>query len=415
MNPRHLLTTLGVVLVAVLLIGQVRQLLADPTVWPPDDFVEYWAAARLALDGQNTYDGDLLLPLEQAAGRDTDLPIMMWNPPWAIPVILPLGLFPAREAQLLWLLVNLAAVMFCGDRLWLIFGGDRKRRWIGWGVALGFLPTLFALHSGQIGPLLLLGVVLFLECTRRGWPILAGAATLLIAIKPHLAYLLWVAILCDALAWRRFGMIIGGVLAGLVATLVPLTLNPDLLLQYADTLGNRPPSQWVTPTIGTVLRLLFGPEQFRLQVIPVVAGLLWFGRYWRKTEWCWEWTPQLPLLVLISFVTAPYGAWPFDMVLLLPAIIRLVVEAVEGRQLATYEYPDLEASPLPETRTRRWVILAALLAVNMACLLMNLFQTGSFAFIWVSPVVLLIYAIGTRRRPETAPTSYLPVRPTVLT
>ena len=63
-----------------------------------------------------------------------------------------------------------------------------------------FLPTLFALQSGQIGPLLLLGAVLFLECERRGWPVLAGAATVLLAIKPHLAYLLWAGDPVDAVA-----------------------------------------------------------------------------------------------------------------------------------------------------------------------------------------------------------------------
>ncbi|MBX9584193.1 MAG: hypothetical protein K2X87_28165, partial [Gemmataceae bacterium] len=35
----------------------------------------------------------------------------------------------------------------------------------------------------------------------------------------------------------------------------------------------------------------------------------------------------------------------------------------------------------------------ALLAVNLGCLLMNLFGTGSFAFLWVAPAVLLVYAL----------------------
>src|SRR5438874_63177 len=121
-RTRHLLTAAGCALAAVLLAGQVRTLLSDPTVWPPDDFVEYWAAARLTLDGQNPYDPALLLPLQQAAGRATDEAVMMWNPPWSLAVVLPLGLVPARVAQLLWLLANLAAVGYCGDRLWLLAG-----------------------------------------------------------------------------------------------------------------------------------------------------------------------------------------------------------------------------------------------------------------------------------------------------
>src|SRR5262245_60084432 len=256
MRTRHLLTAAGFALAAVLLAGQVRQLLDDPSVWPPDDFVEYWAAARLTRDGQNPYDPALLLPLQRAAGRDTDEAVMMWNPPWSLAVVLPLGLMPARVAQLLWLMVNLAAVGYCGDRLWLLAGGDRSRRWVGWLVSLAFLPTLFALQSGQIGLLLLLGAVLFLVCVQRGWHFLAGAATVLLAVKPHLAYLIWLAILCDAIARRRSGVILGGLAAGIVATLIPLAFNPQVLHQYADAMGNRPPQQWVSPTLGTVLRLV---------------------------------------------------------------------------------------------------------------------------------------------------------------
>ena len=384
MNFRLLLTIAGIALAALLLAGQVRQLLDDPSVWPPDDFIEYWAAARLTLDGENPYDQAKLLPLQKAAGRDTDEAVMMWNPPWSLAVVLPLGLFSAREAQLLWLLVNLAAIGFCGDRLWLRFGGSRDKRWIGWAVALGFMPTLFALQSGQIGPLLLLGAVLFLECERRGWQFAAGAATVLLAVKPHLAYLVWAAILCDALARRRGGMILGGLIAGILATLIPLAFNSLLLNQYADAMANRPPAKWLSPTLGSLLRLAFGEEQFRLQFVSVLIGLAWFAWYWKQAGPHWNWTEQLPVLLLVSFATAPYGAWPFDMVLLLPAIVKLVT-------------------------LQRIGTLIALVAVNLACLLMNLFHTGSFAFIWVPPAILAVYALGTRPCHSISPSPFLPL------
>ena len=41
----------------------------DRAVWPPDDFVEYWAAAKLTLDGQNPFDESLLLPAENPVLR----------------------------------------------------------------------------------------------------------------------------------------------------------------------------------------------------------------------------------------------------------------------------------------------------------------------------------------------------------
>jgi Glycosyltransferase family 87 len=396
MSFRRALTVVALVAVGVVLVGQVRKLLADPTIWPPDDFIEYWAAAKLTLDGDNPYDGDKLLPLQKANGRDTSEAVMMWNPPWAITVVLPLGLFPAREAQLLWLLVNLFAIGFCGDRLWRIFGGSPERRWLGIAIALAALPSIFALQVGQIGPILLLGAVLFLECEQRGYHFAAGAATVLLAIKPHLAYLVWCAILCDAVTRGRWRMLLGGAVVGLACAALPLIFDPHVWQQYADALGNRPPAQWVSPTLGTVLRLVFGEELFRLQFIPMLLGLAWFAWHWRKRSSEWNWTEQFPLLLLVSFVTAPYGAWPFDMVLLLPAAVWLVVK--KCGPLAPRAGETARGASGPHLRGH--FVLAGLVAVNLGCLAMNLLNTlhvmtiTSFWFLWVSPAVLAIYVFG---------------------
>lgn len=387
MSFRNVLTVLVLVVVSGVFVWQIRKTLADPTIWPPDDFVEYWAAAKLTLAGENPYDPNQLLPLQRLNGRQTDEAVMMWNPPWTLPVVLPLGLVPAREAQLLWLAVNFAAILFCGDRLWLLLGGARDRRWVGWACVLAAMPTLFALQAGQIGPLLLLGAVLFLECERRGWHRAAGAATILLAIKPHLAYLVWVAILLDAVGRGRWRIVLGGAAAGLVCAVLPLTLNSHVWGQYADAMAHRPPSQWVSPTIGSLLRLAFGEHLFGFQFLPVAVGLVWFTWYWRKTGRDWNWGDQLPLLLLVSFVTAPYGAWPFDMVLLLPAVVYLIA-ARERESVAC----QVGGSML-------WkVVFAGLVAVNIGCLVLNVLRFSSLWFLWVSPVVLVLYIVGTRRR-----------------
>jgi glycosyl transferase family 87 len=375
MSFRRILTVGALLVMSLALVGQVRTLLKNPSIWPPDDFIEYWAAAKLTLNGQNPYDATLLLPLQQANGRDTDKAVMMWNPPWSLPVVLPLGLVPAREAQLLWLLVNAAAIFYCGDRLWLLFGGAPERRWVGWAIALAALPSLFALQSGQISPLLLLGAVLFLDCDRRGWHYAAGAATVLLAVKAHLAYLVWVAILCDALVRGRWRIILGGAVTGLMASAIPLAFNPEIWRQYVDALAHRTPEEWLMPTLGSLLRLAFGEGMFGLQFVPMFAGLAWFGRYWVRHEKTWRWDEQLPLLLLVSFLTAPYGAWPFDMVLLLPAAMWLVLR-MQG--------------PV------RGPVIAGLIAVNVGCLVLNALRISSFWFIWVAPATLFLYIVGAR-------------------
>jgi hypothetical protein len=308
--------------------------------------------------------------------------------------VLPLGLLSAREAQLLWLLVNLAATAFCADRLWLLFGSDR--RWLGWVAAFLFLPTLFALHSGQISPFLLLGAAAFLECERRAgrnpsWQYLAGAATVLLAIKPHLAYLLWAGLAVDALTRGRWRVIVGGALAGLACAALPLAFNPQVWHQYADAMANRPPAQWVSPTLGTLLRLAFGAEYFRLQFVPVALGAAWLAWHRWTSRHNWDWIEQLPLVLLVSFATAPYGAWPFDMVLLLPAGFALLSKSVAAWESRAGWAPG---SP-------RFTV-AALAAINLGCLAMNLAQVGSFPFLWVAPAMLLVYSLSSWQRKPSA-------------
>ena len=106
MTTRTLLSSLALVALVVGAGVLLLPLLNDPGIWPPDDYVEYWAAGRLNLHGQNPYSPELLLPLERGAGRDTDEAIMMWNPPWTLSVAMPLGALPARLGQFVWLFLQ---------------------------------------------------------------------------------------------------------------------------------------------------------------------------------------------------------------------------------------------------------------------------------------------------------------------
>jgi hypothetical protein len=377
----------GVLIACLAVIGwKGSHLLADPSVFPPDDFVEYWAAGHLNASGQNPYDGTRLLPLEQAAGRDTDEPIMMWNPPWTLSLAMPVGLLQARAAQLLWLAVSLALVVGCADRLWALYGGPGEQRWVAWLLSLTFLPTLFVLQAGQIGPFILLGITAFLLAERAGRPWLAGAAGGLIAIKPHLVYLFWIALAAWAIrrpAPTRWKVIAGGILAGVLATAIPLACNPDVLDQYRDAMTHRTPEQWKSPTIGSLLREVFGAERFDLQFVPAIVGLAWLVvAGWRDRHRDSNWAERMPMLLLVSFVTASYGAWPFDLVILLPAVIHVAAGIAAHKD-----------------RVRTLVAGAVYLAINTAALAMNLSHCTSETFVWMAPSLLAAYVL---LRPRTA-------------
>ena len=327
--------------------------------------------------------------LERAAGRSED-GILMWNPPWTLPLVLPFGLLSVRAAHLLWLILQLGVLVFCADRLWRLYGGDRDQCWIAWLLGLAFLPSLFALTAGQITPLLLLGAVGFLTFMERKRETLAGVAAVLIAIKPHLAYLFWLALLLWSIRERRWRTLAGGIVAGLFLTAIPLLFNGQVLQQYWHTFTQTPPAQYRSPTIGTVLRLALGEGQFRLQFLAMIPGLVWFVPYWWRQRRDWKWKEQLPLLLTVSMLTTAYGGWPFDLVLLL--------------------LPVLHATAIVTRRGWNAVSMLALgmfVAINAIAATQLALQVEYFWFIWITPAVLAAYLLvrwtGTRLNPgETA-------------
>lgn len=369
---------IAVVVLFVQLGGSARGL----TALPLHDFVEYWAAGRLNLHGENPYDPECIQQLEREAGR-TDDGILMWNPPWTLPLVMPLGLLDVRMAHLLWLAMHLAVVAWCADALWRHYGGAAARRGIAWLLAFTFLPTLFSLTAGQIAPLLLLGAVLFLVAMRQGRDFLAGVALVLLAIKPHLSYLFWIALLLWSIRERRWALLAGGLLAGLTAVAVALACNTDVLGQYWQTFTSRPPAQYRSPTLGTALRLLLGEGSFRLQFLALIPGLIWLVPYWLRHCAFWNWSERLPMLLLVSMLTAAYGAWPFDLVLLLVPTVQAAAVLRPGKRGAVL------------FAVAAYLLIDAVAAVQLAC------EVEYFAFLWMTPALLLAY-VALRRRLASA-------------
>jgi hypothetical protein len=377
MRPSRRRGLLGVGLTAALVLLLVQ--IGGSSALPLYDFVEYWAAGRLNVHGENPYDPQRIHELEREAGRDDDA-ILMWNPPWTLPLVMPLGLLDCHTAHLLWLALLFAAIVTSADALWRLYDGPLAQRWIAWLLALTFLPTLFALKVGQIAPLVLLGAVLFLICLKQGREALAGAATVLLAIKPHLSYLFWIALMFWIVERRRWRVLGGGLLAGVAALAAAALCNPAVLGQYWHTLTSQPPAQYRSPTLGMALRLLLGEEHFRLQFLALVPGLLWLAPYWLRHRRSWDWSARLPMLLLVSLVTAAYGAWLFDLVLLLVPFLQV---AAEIRQ---------------EGRRGSWLLAAVVyLAFNVVAAAQLACAVEYFAFLWMTPALLLAYVVLRRR------------------
>jgi hypothetical protein len=231
---------------------------------------------------------------------------------------------------------------------------------------------MVVLRAGQIGPLILLGIVGFLHFEKKGSLFLAGACGVLIAIKPHLVYLFWIALGLWAIERRRWIILIGGILTGVAATAIPIFCNPEVCQQYWFAWKHHPPEEFVSLTIGSILRLLLGANLVWLQLVPVIPALIWFGFHWRKDQASWDWGEQMPLLILVSFLTTFYGAWPFDLVILLLPVVQTAVWSVQVKNLER-------------------AALAIYLTIDLAALILVLMSVTSIWFIWMTPALLTGY------------------------
>ncbi len=371
-----ILVVLTVIVVGVVGMSQVERFAADREVLKPYDFVEYWSAGRQVLDGRNPYDPDELFALQRTM-YDVRKTVMMWNPPWALPLTLPFGALHWRLAQLLWFVMQLTAVLLSADLLWRIYGGDARHRWVSWLVALTFAPTLFLLLIGQVSGLPLLGIAGFLYYVRKDRPALAGCCAILTAIKPHLLPLFALALVLESTHRRSIRRAIAtgtGIL--IMLSLLPLLWNSDAWSQYFEAM-RLPPSatletmqQFEHPTIGYALRLLIPGQPFAAQFIPALLAMLAFVVYWLLRRRSWQWEREMPLLVLVSLVSAVYGAWAFDLVILLVPIVQTTVRLMQTG-----------------TTTLIAVVGTAYLVCNLL-LLSTLADKGSQSNPWISLVVL---------------------------
>lgn len=367
---------LALIVATAILAHQISGLVTVPGLLA-DDYVEYWAAGRLNLTGGNPYAADQLLPLERGAGRTTEV-LMMWNPPWTLALAMPLSLFGYPISRLLWLGLSIITILISANWTWALFGETTRRRWLAWALAFAFFPTIIVLRMGQIGPALLLGVVGFLhfEHKKRYW--LAGAFLALLAIKPHLLYLVCLAILVWSLGRRQRWAILGGVAVVVLSTTAAAMLaNPQVINQYLDATRADSPLVWINPTLGSLLRLLLGPEKVWLQFAPMVVGVAWLALYGMRHRSAWLWADRISLLLLVCVLTAPFG-WPFDQVVLIPVVLNVACRVLN----------------VHDTQTA-WRVAIPYIIINVVAFALH-GRVNDFWQLWFTPAMLVWYLVAQR-------------------
>ena len=181
---------------------------------------------------------------------------------------------------------------------------------------------------------------------------------------------------------RKFRVAVALFIGLTTATTVPTFLKPNLfrdylLLQSDDAVIS--PFDLDTLAIGRVLRVLLKSENPTVQFLPCIVGVAWLLIYRHKRKQIWNWTEELPLLLLVSLTTTVF-AWTYDLIIGLPALIQVTARIFRER----------------DTRLTRHAT-ALYIVITSAYWASKFFVSADFWSFWLPPVLLLAYLTTTRQ------------------
>lgn len=301
---------------------------------PQRDLIQYWSAATLLIDHSDPYNNTAVLDLERQHHYDNARPLVVRTPPWSLFMVLPLAFLSPFWA---WV-ASLAVLVFC------LMAGLRvcRRMYVRDDVpansltivAYLFAPVAACVVAGQMGLVLMLGMVLFLYF-EKDYPFLAGAALMLPLAKPHLLSLFWIAFLIWATLRRNFKVASGLLAAFAIANLIALAFDPHIFAHYHAMLVQQNISSEFIPALSGMLRLLFFRQYFWAQFVPMAIAGVWTVLYMRAKWSTWNWREHGPALLVISVFVTPYG-WISDEAVLLPAVLQAVVFVYTARNVLQF-------------------------------------------------------------------------------
>jgi Glycosyltransferase family 87 len=344
-NSGPLYTLTWVCLLAVSLMAAFIGILAISRIVSGNgnrDFVEYWAAGKLLVQGADPYEAAATLRLERSAGANFGYPLIMPSPPVIFFLIAPLGLVGERTAAILSGFFLIASLGLSIHIVWLMLG--RKLGLVHL-FCFCLAPVLACLMGGQIGIFLLLGVVLFLRF-HESQPFIAGMALLPCAFKPHLFVPVVIVLLVWVVCRRTYSILVGFGAAVVAACAVALLLDPFVWSQYMQSLMTAKLTEPFVPTLSKLFRLLIHRNTVWLQFVPCVLSCCWALWYFLTRRDRWNWMDQGMLLLLVSVACAPYS-WYTDEAILLPAVL-VGIYKTRGSGRSLLPFALIAAAPLVE-------------------------------------------------------------------
>ncbi|HEX5368431.1 MAG TPA: glycosyltransferase family 87 protein [Dehalococcoidia bacterium] len=204
------------------------------TIYHPilDDYVVYWSAGRMVVNGQAAHLYDQLEVKDvqaKATGQRrwevVDLPF--FNPPFIAAFMAPFALLPVKASALLFMALSLGGLALAMRQL---LGGLSRLEVALWSVGIvSSMPFYYTLQHGQFSFLLLLlfTSVYFMLKRRNDAP--AGAVLALLLMKPQLLLLPLIFLVAD----RRYAALRAfAITAGVLALSSLLVAGPGGSLDY---------------------------------------------------------------------------------------------------------------------------------------------------------------------------------------
>jgi hypothetical protein len=330
------------------------------------DFVSYWATGHQLIQHGNPYDRDAISALEHSAGLDARAILIMRNPPWALPLVLPLGFLPIRIGAILWTLLLLACMLLSVRLVQQLHGSPPNRiHWLGF----AFTPSLICFTMGQTSLLALVGLLLFLRFHLRR-PIAAGAALWLCALKPHLFLPFAVALALWIFVSGSYRVLAGFAAALALSSAAASIIAPHAWQDYVRMMRSPAVENDFIPCLAVAARQWFLPQAAWLQYLPAGLCCVWAMIYFWRRRNHWDWIANSSPLMLVSLLFAPY-CWLYDQCLAMPAIVH-----------AAYV-----------TRSRHLITLLALM-IFTADIQLCFVKVISPLWLWTAPAWFAFYLIA---------------------
>jgi hypothetical protein len=354
------------------------------------DFVVYWATGQQLVHHANPFDAEAMTRIEHGAGLPDAYTVgFMRNPPWSLPLAMPLGFLPLRLATLLWSLVLLGCLLYSVHLLWIMHGRPANQlHWLG----LSFGPALLCLMMGQTSLFPLLGFVLFLRL-HRARPFLAGASLWLCMLKPHLFLPFGVVLLAWIVVTRSYKLLAGTVVAMAASCALVYCIDPMAFSQYIHMIRTVGVEAEFIPCLSIVLRFWISEKTMWIQYVAPALACSWALIYYWRRRHRWDWLNEGGMLMVVSIFAAPY-CFLYDQGLVIPGLL-------DGAY---------------RTRSRTLLVILALSSIVVEAELICGVKIHSAQFLWTAAAWLAWYllAIGFKKTSAEEPEKHAAVTAPVL-